>query len=65
MNVQLSYNGTTLTMTITDATTSAKFTTSWTVNIPTEVGSTTALVGFTGGTGGLTSIQDVLSWTFN
>ncbi|HXM65052.1 MAG TPA: fibronectin type III domain-containing protein [Terriglobales bacterium] len=65
MNVQLSYNGTTLTLTITDATTSAKFTTSWTVNIPTTVGSTTALVGFTGGTGGTTSIQDVLSWTYN
>ena len=65
MNVQLSYNGTTLTLTITDATTSAKFTTSWTVNIPTEVGSTTALVGFTGGSGGDTAIQDVLSWTYN
>jgi len=65
MNVQLSYNGTVLTLSITDATTNANFTTNWTVNIPTEVGSTTALVGFTGGTGGLTSIQDVLSWTFN
>ena len=65
MNVQLSYNGTTLTLSITDATTSANFTTSWTVNIPTTVGSTTALVGFTGGTGGTTSIQDVLSWTYN
>ena len=52
MNVQLSYNGTTLTLTITDATTLQSFTTSWTVNIPTTVGSTTALVGFTGGTGG-------------
>jgi hypothetical protein len=65
MNVQLSYNGTTLSLSITDASTSAKFTTSWTVNIPTTVGSTTALVGFTGGTGGTTSIQDVLSWTYN
>src|SRR6202451_3718138 len=65
MNAQLSYNGTTLTLSITDATTSAKFTTSWTVNIPTTVGSTRALVGFTGGTGGDTSIEDVLSWTYN
>ena len=64
MNVQLSYDGTTLTLTITDATTSKSFTTSWTVNIPTTVGSTTALVGFTGGTGGTTAIQDVLSWTY-
>jgi hypothetical protein len=65
MNVQLSYDGTTLTLTITDATTLQKFTTSWTVNIPTTVGSTTALVGFTGGTGGYTAIQDVLNWTYS
>jgi Legume lectin domain len=65
MNAQLSYNGTVLTLSITDATTNANFTTNWTVNIPTEVGGATALVGFTGGSGGLTSIQDVLSWTFN
>ena len=65
MNVQLSYNGTTLTLTIQDATTLKRFTTSWTVNIPTTVGSTTALVGFTGGSGGTTAIQDVLSWTYS
>ena len=65
MNVQLSYNGTTLTLTITDATTLKQFTTSWTVNIPTTVGSTTALVGFTGGSGGSTAIQDVLNWTYS
>ena len=65
MNVQLSYNGTTLTLTITDASTLKSFTTNFTVNIPTTVGNTTALVGFTGGTGGLTAIQDVLSWTYS
>ncbi len=65
MNVRLSYNGTTLTLTIQDATTLKSFTTSWTVNIPTTVGSTTALVGFTGGTGGTTAIQDVLNWTYS
>ncbi len=65
MNVQLSYNGTTLTLTITDASTMKSFTTSWTVNIPTTVGGNTALVGFTGGTGGATAIQDVLSWTYS
>ena len=65
MNVQLSYNGTTLTLTITDATTLASFTTGWAVNIPTTIGANTALVGFTGGTGGLTAIQDVLSWTYS
>ena len=65
MNAQLSYNGTTLTLTITDASTLKSFTTSWTVNIPTTVGGNTALVGFSGGTGGLTAIQDVLSWTYS
>src|ERR1039457_29313 len=65
MNVQLSYNGTTLTLTITDASTLKSFTTNWTVSIPTTVGNTTALVGFTGGTGGLTAIQDIQSWTYS
>src|SRR5439155_16458302 len=61
----LSYNGTTLTLMITDASTLKSFTTSWTINIPTTVGGNTALVGFTGGTGGLTAIQDVLSWAYS
>jgi hypothetical protein len=66
-NVQMSYNGTTLTMTITDASNPADtFTTSWTVNIPTAVGSSnTAFVGFTGGTGGLSAIQEILNWSYN
>ena len=65
-NVRMTYNGSTLTMTITDASNTADtFTTSWTVNIPGIVGSTTAYVGFTGGTGGATATQDVLTWTFN
>ena len=63
MSVQMGYNGTTLTMQITDTVTSATYSTSFTVNIPTVVGST-AYVGFTGGTGGLTAIQDILTWTY-
>jgi hypothetical protein len=63
--VQITYDGTTLTMTITDANTPADtFTTSWAVNIPGEVGANTAYVGFTGGTGGATATQDILSWSF-
>jgi hypothetical protein len=52
-NVQMSYNGTTLTTTITDASNPAQtFTTNWTVNIPTAVGSSnTAFAGFTAGRG--------------
>ena len=52
-NVHATYDGTTLTMTITDATNSSQnFTASWPINIPGTVGSNTAYLGFTGGTGG-------------
>ncbi|MGA8606935.1 MAG: chitobiase/beta-hexosaminidase C-terminal domain-containing protein [Candidatus Sulfotelmatobacter sp.] len=63
-NVHMTYDGTTLTMTITDATNSQTFTSSWTINIPNTVGSNTAYVGFTGGTGGQTAIQEILDWTY-
>ena len=63
--VHITYNGTTLTMTLTDAAVPADtFTTSWTVNIPGIVGANTAYVGFTGGTGGFTATQDVITWTY-
>jgi hypothetical protein len=64
--VVLSYDGT-LTETITDLTTMATFTTSYTVDIPSKVvvgNSNLFYIGFTGGTGGLAAIQDVLTWTF-
>jgi hypothetical protein len=64
MNVHMSYDGTTLTWTITDPTAGTSFTTSAAVNIPLLVGATTGYVGFTGGTGGLTAIQDILTWTY-
>src|SRR5579862_8071445 len=64
-NVQMSYDGSNLTMTITDATTNATFTHTWAINIPGTVGANTAYVGFTGGTGGYTAIQDILSWTMS
>jgi hypothetical protein len=63
-SVQMVYNGTTLTMTITDGVTNATFTTNWTVNIPSIVGGNTALVGFTGGTGGETASQKIETWNF-
>ena len=60
----MTYDGTTLSMTITDTTTPADtFTTSWPINIPTTVGANTALVGFTAGTGGQTSTQEIVNWT--
>ena len=63
--VHMSYDGTNLAMTITDATTSATFTKSWAVNIPGAVGGTTAFAGFTGATGGLGAVQKILSWTMS
>jgi hypothetical protein len=64
MNVQMTYDGTTLAMTVTDATAGKSFSTSWAVNIPTVVGSSTAWVGFTGATGGSTATQEIISWTY-
>ena len=65
MAVQVVYNGNTLAMTITDTVTKATFTKSWTVNIPSEIGSNTAYVGFTGSTGGAGADQRILSWTYS
>ncbi len=69
MNAHLVYDGTNLTMTLTDTPPDAStpvhtFTHAWPINIPQIVGGNTAYVGFTGGTGGNTSSQKVESWTF-
>jgi hypothetical protein len=64
MAVHVTYDGTTLTMTITDAVVNATFTQGWQVNIPATVGSDFAYVGFTGGTGGETASQKIESWTW-
>ncbi len=64
-NVHMTYDGTTLKMTVTDAVNSAQtFSASWAVNIPATVGGNTANVGFTAGTGGLTATQEIVSWTY-
>ncbi len=65
-DAHMTYNGTTLTLTITDtAVPTDTFTTSWTVSIPTEVGGNTAFVGFTGGTGSAAAAQQILTWTYS
>jgi hypothetical protein len=64
MTVHISYDGATLTMTITDYSVNATFATSWPINIPQTIGGNTALVGFTGGTGGQTASQKIETWTF-
>jgi hypothetical protein len=62
----LSYQGTTLTETITDETTGASFSRDYTnVDIPTSVGGSTAFVGFGGGTDGREATQAITSWTYS
>src|SRR3984957_3977486 len=51
-------------MTIPISSVNATFTTSWRINIPQTIGSNTAFVGFTGGTGELTASQKIETWTF-
>ena len=63
MNLHMTYDGATLTWTITDAKTGKTFTKSVVIDIQALTGNT-AFVGFTGGSGGLTAVQDVLTWTF-
>ena len=62
--VDLNYDGAVLTEKITDTTTSASFTTSYTVDIVSKVRGNTAFAGFTGATGGLAVTSDVQTWTF-
>ena len=64
-NAQIAYNGTTLTVVITDTVTNATATQTYNVNIPAIVGGPTAYVGFTGGSGGHTAIQEILNWTYS
>ena len=64
LNVALTYDGTALSMKLTDTTTSATFSQTWTVNIPAAVDGKTAYVGFTGSTGGSYANQDVLDWNY-
>jgi hypothetical protein len=64
VQVTLSYDGATLAEFLRDLDTGGTFATSYPVNIPQAVGGDTAYVGFTGGTGGLTSVQSVQTWSF-
>ena len=64
IDAHLTYNGTDLNLTLTDEITLASWSQSFAVNIPATVGGNTAYVGFTGGTGGLTSSQKLTAWTY-
>jgi hypothetical protein len=65
IQANLTYDGTTLTLTLTDVVTVKTFTYSQAINIPQIVGGNTAYVGFTGGTGSSTAIQKILNWTYS
>lgn len=64
LHAHLTYDGTILTLVLSDPQTNAQFTLSQAVDIPGAVGGTTAYVGFTGGTGGTVSTQKILTWTY-
>jgi hypothetical protein len=53
-----------LTVTITDTVTQATATQGYEVNLPILFGASTAYAGFTGGTGGFASNQNILNWTY-
>jgi hypothetical protein len=61
----ITYDGTNLILTLTDNVVNKTFTHTFPVNIPTTIGGNNAYVGFTGGSGGLSSSQKIESWTFS
>jgi hypothetical protein len=64
-HVHLTYDGFLLGVVITDPADSRKvFSTSKLINIPQSLATDCAYVGFTGGTGGLSAVQEILSFTF-
>jgi serine/threonine protein kinase len=64
-DAELIYDGRTVRATIRDAAAPARrFRQRFPVNIPGEVQDTTACVGFTGGSGALGAVQDILNWTW-
>src|ERR1700755_3619418 len=65
MHAHITYDGTNLTLVLTDTVTSHAFTNVAALNIPSIVGSGTADVGFTAATGGLTMTTDILNWTLS
>jgi hypothetical protein len=63
--VDMRYDGFTLDVTITDLTSGAAYTQFYNIDIGSYIGSDLAWVGFTGGTGGLTATQEILTWRYS
>jgi len=64
ISAHLTYDGATLNLTLNDVVAAKTYTTSFPIDLPETIGASAAYVGFTGGTGGLTSSQKILGWTF-
>jgi Legume lectin domain. len=62
--VQIIYSGGQLEVTITDTVTQKSAHQSYLIDIVSAVGGNQAYIGFTAGTGGLSAIQEVQSWSF-
>lgn len=65
INAHVAYDGAMLHLTLTDAVIGKVYATSFAVNLPSVVGANSAYVGFTGGTGGYTASQKILTWTLS
>lgn len=64
LDVHLVYNGTTLVETVTDTVNSSVYTHTYTVDIPTHLGSSLGYAGFTAGAGGSTANVSITQWTY-
>ncbi len=63
LHAHITYDGTNLTLLLTDSSTSASFSKTSAIDIPGTVGAGTAYAGFTGGTGGFSMTTNILNWT--
>lgn len=64
VQVTLMYDGTTLTVTLIDTVTGDMYCNSYDVDIPGTVGDASTYIGFTGGTGDFTSVQQVTGFSY-
>jgi hypothetical protein len=64
VHAHITYDGATLSLTLTDLVTNATFSTSTAINIPAIVGANTAYAGFTAGTYEAAANQSILNWTY-
>ncbi|HZZ70975.1 MAG TPA: PEP-CTERM sorting domain-containing protein [Pirellulales bacterium] len=62
--VNLNYDGAKLLVSLRDTVSGNGYTTTYTGSLPTFVGGSTALIGFSGGTGGITSTQTISNFTY-